>query len=142
MRIGSIKENQNIEKRIAITPEIIKKYLSLGFEICLSKNYGSHLGITDDEYSDQGVKFANDDTNNKSIGLNLEFRITDNFTLTADYHDSSAGYKGNPGGSATSSVTFGNGCWAAWDWYPVNEASACFRNRSFDFTQSVNGNLS
>ena len=86
-------------------------------------------------------KFANDDTNNKSVGLNLEFRITDNFTLTADYHDSSAGYKGNPGGSATSSVTFGNGCWAAWDWYPVNEASACFRNRSFDFTQSVNGNL-
>ena len=87
-------------------------------------------------------KWANDDTNNKSIGLNLEFRLTDNFTLTADYHDSSAGYKGNPGGSATSSATFGNGCWAAWDWYPVNLASACFRNRSFDFTQSVNGNLS
>ena len=86
-------------------------------------------------------KWANDDTNNKSIGLNLEFRLTDNFTLTADYHDSSAGYKGNPGGSATSSATFGNGCWAAWDWYPVNEASACFRNRSFDFTQAVNGNL-
>ena len=97
-------------------------------------------------YFDGGIfnnnfKWANDDTNNKSIGLNLEFRITDNFTLTADYHDSSAGYKGNPGGSATSSATFGNGCWAAWDWNPVNEASACFRNRSFDFTQSVNGNL-
>ena len=82
-------------------------------------------------------KWANDDTNNKSIGLNLEFRLTDNFTLTADYHDSSAGYKGNPGGSATSSATFGNGCWAAWGWWPVNEASACFRNRTFDFTQSV-----
>ena len=23
----------------------------------------------------------------------------------------------------------------------MNEASACFRNRTFDFTQSVNGNL-
>ena len=44
MKNCSIKENQNIEKRIAITPEIIKKYSSLGFEICLSKNYGSHLG--------------------------------------------------------------------------------------------------
>ena len=32
MRIGSILENQNIEKRIAITPEIVKKYISLGFE--------------------------------------------------------------------------------------------------------------
>ena len=32
MRIGSILENQEIEKRIAITPEIVKKYF-LGFEI-------------------------------------------------------------------------------------------------------------
>ena len=37
MRIGSILENQNIEKRIAVTPEIVKKYISLGFEICLSE---------------------------------------------------------------------------------------------------------
>ena len=48
MRIGSILENQNIEKRIAITPEIVKKYISLGFELCLSENYGSHLGIKDE----------------------------------------------------------------------------------------------
>ena len=41
MKIGSILENQNIEKRVAITPEIVKKYLSLGFEISLSSNYES-----------------------------------------------------------------------------------------------------
>ena len=29
MKIGSIFENQNIEKRIAITPEIVKKYTVL-----------------------------------------------------------------------------------------------------------------
>ena len=40
MKIGSILENQNIEKRIAVTPEIVKKYISLGFEVCLSENYG------------------------------------------------------------------------------------------------------
>ena len=28
MKIGSIFENQDIEKRIAITPEIVKKYIS------------------------------------------------------------------------------------------------------------------
>ena len=61
MRIGSIKENQNIEKRIAITPETIKKYSSLGLEICLSKNYGSHIGIDDKEYSDLGVKIFDDE---------------------------------------------------------------------------------
>ena len=61
MRIGSILENQETEKRIAITPEIVKKYISLGFEISLSENYGSHLGINDKEYLDLGVKFSKDD---------------------------------------------------------------------------------
>ena len=35
MKIVSILENQNIEKRIAITPEIAKKYIALGFEISI-----------------------------------------------------------------------------------------------------------
>ena len=37
MIVGSILENQNLEKRIAVTPEIVKKYISLGLEISLSK---------------------------------------------------------------------------------------------------------
>ena len=61
MIIGSTLENQKIEKRIAITPEIAKKYISLGFDIQLSKNYGTHLGITDEEYKKIGVKFLSDD---------------------------------------------------------------------------------
>ena len=61
MLIGSILENQNVEKRIAITPEIAKKYISLGFEISLIENYGLHLGINDKDYSDLGVKFLKDD---------------------------------------------------------------------------------
>ncbi len=56
MRIGSISENQNVEKRIAITPEIVKKYISLGFEVSLIKNYGSHLGIKDEQYKELGAK--------------------------------------------------------------------------------------
>ena len=50
MRIVSISENKKIEKRIAITPEIAKKYISIGFEISLPENYGEHLGFKDDEY--------------------------------------------------------------------------------------------
>ena len=61
MRIGSILENQQIEKRIAITPEIVKKYTSLGFKINLSENYGSHLGIKDDEYIKMGASLNKDD---------------------------------------------------------------------------------
>ena len=56
MRIGSTLENQNFEKRIAITPEIAKKYIALGFEVLLSENYGDHLGFKDEEYKKLGVK--------------------------------------------------------------------------------------
>ena len=61
MKIGSILENQKFEKRIAITPEIVKKYISLGFEVCLIENYGSHLGISDEQYIEMGVKISKDE---------------------------------------------------------------------------------
>ena len=61
MIIASILENRKIEKRISITPEIAKKYISLGFEVSISENYGSHLGIKDEEYKELGVSFSNDE---------------------------------------------------------------------------------
>ena len=61
MKIGSTKENLKFEKRIAITPDIVKKYINLGFELFLSENYGTHLGITDNEFKELGVTiFKND----------------------------------------------------------------------------------
>ena len=54
-----IKENQKVEKRIAITPEIVKKYIALGLEVLLPESYGIHLGFNDKEYKDQGVKNFN-----------------------------------------------------------------------------------
>jgi len=61
MRIGSVSEDRLVEKRIAITPEIAKKYLSLGFEISISENYGNHLGIYDNEFLELGVNISKDD---------------------------------------------------------------------------------
>ena len=61
MKIGSVLEKQKIEKRIAITPEIAKKYISLGFDVQLSKDYGTHLGIMDEEYKKLGVNFSTED---------------------------------------------------------------------------------
>ena len=51
MRIASISENIKTEKRIAITPEIAKKYNSNGFQVSITKNYGQHLGFNDKEYT-------------------------------------------------------------------------------------------
>ena len=59
MIIGSISENTNIEKRVAITPDIIKKYTDLGLEVHLCKDYATHLGIKDRVYEDNGANIIN-----------------------------------------------------------------------------------
>ena len=58
MIIGSIAENTKLERRVAITPDIIKKYISLGLQVCLSKDYATHLGISDKEYIQEGAKIV------------------------------------------------------------------------------------
>ncbi len=62
MKIGSILENQKIEKRISITPDIVSKNISLGFEILLSENYGFHLGIKDEKYIELGAQILKDES--------------------------------------------------------------------------------
>ena len=61
MKIISFSEDKNIEKRIAVTPDVAKKYLNLGFELSLPKNYGTHLGISDNEFKELGVKIIDDE---------------------------------------------------------------------------------
>ena len=61
MIIGSVTENLEIEKRVAITPDIIKKYKSIGMEVLINKNYALHIGINDNEYEKEGAKITNID---------------------------------------------------------------------------------
>ena len=84
MKIGSILENQNIEKRIAITPDIIKKYISIGCEITLSKDYGYHLGISNKDFTDNGAVILDDDKEiikNSDLILQLEMLTDDKSSL-------------------------------------------------------------
>ena len=84
MRIVSVSEDQKIEKRIAITPEIAKKYIALGFELSLSRNYGEHLGFGDNEYKELGVKIFNDEKeiiNSADIIVQLGFLTEDKISL-------------------------------------------------------------
>ena len=69
MIIGSISEKVNIEKRVAVTPEIVKKYKSLGLEVYLSKDYASHLGIKDSDYQNEGAIIID---NNEEIILKVD----------------------------------------------------------------------
>ena len=84
MRIASILENQNIEKRIAITPEIAKKYISFGFDVSLSENYGSHLGFENEEYRELGVLILKDEKeiiNNADIIVQVGLLSADKSSL-------------------------------------------------------------
>ena len=61
MIIGSIKEDINLEKRISITPDVIKKYKSIGIDVCLTKGYGNHIGIDDNIFLREAAKIFNSD---------------------------------------------------------------------------------
>jgi H+-translocating NAD(P) transhydrogenase subunit alpha len=63
MRLVSVLENKSIEKRIAVTPETAKKYISLGIDVTLQEGYGKHLGFYDSFYKDLGVEIIKDEKN-------------------------------------------------------------------------------
>jgi len=84
MRIVSILENQKVEKRIAITPEIAKKYIALGLAVSLPENYGEHLGFKDKEYKELGVEILKSEAdvlNNADIIVQLGLLSDDNLLL-------------------------------------------------------------
>ena len=84
MRIASILEDRNFEKRIAITPEIAKKYIALGFEVSLIENYGEHLGFRDQEYKELGVKISKDEKeiiNNADVIVQLGLLADEKISL-------------------------------------------------------------
>ena len=60
MIVGSINEDRKIENRVAITPENVKKFIGLGFEVLIEKNYAGHLGIDDNEYVSSGAEISED----------------------------------------------------------------------------------
>ena len=72
MNIASISENRDVEKRVAITPEIAKKYINLGFNLTLPTNYGAHLGYGDEDYKNLGVNLLDDE---KEIIKNSEIIV-------------------------------------------------------------------
>ena len=60
MIIGSVCENIASEKRISVTPENVKKFVTSGFKVFLEKGYGSHLDIDDQRFSENGAEFFSD----------------------------------------------------------------------------------
>ena len=81
MIIGSISENKEIEKRISITPDIAKKYFTSGFQIILEAGYGSHLGISDDEFLKEGCKIEKKENILKQSDIVLQLNLPEENSL-------------------------------------------------------------
>lgn len=60
MIIGITKEIKIGEKRVAMTPDIAKKFINWGFEVQIEKDAGLDAGFSDDTYSNLGVKIIED----------------------------------------------------------------------------------
>ena len=83
MNLASISENNNVEKRIAITPDIAKKYISLGFNLNLPNNYGTNLGFSDEDYKNEGVNFLdNEDEIIKNSDILVQLGLPDDEKLS------------------------------------------------------------
>ena len=81
MIIGSVCENKASEKRISVTPENVKKFVSNGFKVYLEKNYGSHLDIDDQKFSENGAEFFN---NKEEILKNCDILLQLNLPVEKD----------------------------------------------------------
>ena len=84
MIIGSISENKNLEKRVALVPDIIKKYINLGFEVQILKGYGDHLGFSDESFRHVGAKIIStkdEVLKNSNVLIQLDLIEENGFTL-------------------------------------------------------------
>ena len=82
--IGSVKEDLSIEKRISITPEVVKKFITLGLKVNIQKNYAEHLNINDEEYKKSGANILDtkkDVFQKSDIILKVNSLITEEFDL-------------------------------------------------------------
>ncbi len=81
MIIGSISENKDLESRISITPDIIKKYNSLGFKVLIEKDYGSHLGFSDEIYINEGCEIESKENIIKKSDIILQLNLPEEQNL-------------------------------------------------------------
>ena len=60
MQIGIIKERRLDEKRVAATPDTVKKFIAMGLKVNIEKGAGITAAITDQEYEKAGASILDD----------------------------------------------------------------------------------
>ena len=60
MIVSSLKELEHGELRVAITPEICKKYIKLGFSVLIEKDAGVNSNFSNKAYLEAGALLVED----------------------------------------------------------------------------------
>jgi NAD(P) transhydrogenase subunit alpha len=81
MKISIPKENRKGETRVAASPEVVKKFIALGFEVTIQSGAGLAAGFTDTTFKDLGATIAADTKstlNNADIVFKIQRLMTAN----------------------------------------------------------------
>lgn len=84
LKIAIIKESAPHEKRVAATPETVKKLCAMGCDVTIQENAGLPSHFSDKEYKEAGAKIVKtpQDTINNADAI-LCVQVNDNIDLTA-----------------------------------------------------------
>ena len=74
MKISIPKENRKGETRVAASPEVVKKFVSMGFSVTIESGAGLNAGFTDEIFKDAGAEIAAD-TKSTLENADLVFKI-------------------------------------------------------------------
>jgi NAD(P) transhydrogenase subunit alpha len=58
MKIAITKERRAHERRVAATPDTVKKFIALGFEVCVEKDAGINSRISNESYVEAGASIS------------------------------------------------------------------------------------
>lgn len=56
MKLGVLKETDLSEARVAVAPDVARKIIKFGLDLCVEQGAGKRAGFTDQQYIDTGVK--------------------------------------------------------------------------------------
>ena len=79
--VGSVKEDLAVEKRVSITPDLVKKYISQDLKVLIEKDYGAHLGFSDDIYIKDGAQIEDRSNVLKKSDIILQLNLPDEESL-------------------------------------------------------------
>ncbi len=74
MKISIPKENRIGETRVAASPEVVKKFVSMGFDVTIQSDAGLESGFTDEIFKSVGASISSD-TKSTLANADIIFKI-------------------------------------------------------------------